>query len=436
MNEKEFEKRRGQLMRMVGQGGIVILPSAPVRTRSRDVEYRFRQDSDFYYMTGFAEPEAVAVLVPGRANGEYLLFCREKDPKREQWDGFRAGQIGALKNYGADDAFPIEDLDDILPGIMESCSRVYYTMGMYAEFDTRMAEWVNTLRSKLNRGVHTPQEFVALDHLLHDMRLYKSRGEISAMRKAAKVAVEAHKRAMRITEPGLYEYEVEAEFRHEFRQNDAWVSYSPIVAGGKNACILHYVDNNTQLKDGDLLLIDAGCELDYYASDITRTFPVNGRFNPEQRAVYEIVLEAQYAAIEKTLVGNHWNEPHEAAVKVITKGLKKLGLLEGALPKLIRDGAYQPYYMHRTGHWIGMDVHDVGDYKVGDDWRLLESGMVTTVEPGIYLGNSRKIPKAFRNISIRIEDDVALTNKGPDVLSKGLVKDPDDIESLMSSTAS
>ncbi len=435
MNHKEFEKRRRQLMRMVGHGGIVILPSAPVRTRSRDVEYNYRQDSDFYYMTGFAEPESVAVLVPGRANGEYLLFCRERDPKREQWDGLRAGQAGAVEHYGADDAFPIEDLDDILPGIMESCNRVYYTMGMYAEFDTRIAEWVNTLRAKLNRGVHTPQEFVALDHLLHDMRLYKSRGEISAMRKSAKVAVEAHKRAMRLTEPGLFEYEVEAEFRHEFRRNDAWVSYSPIVAGGKNACILHYVENNVELKDGELLLIDAGCELDYYASDITRTFPVNGRFSPEQRAVYEIVFEAQRAAIEKTLVGNHWNEPHDAAVKVITKGLRKLGLLEGSLPKLIKDGAYQPYYMHRTGHWIGMDVHDVGDYKVGDEWRMLETGMVTTVEPGIYIGNSRKIPKAFRNIGIRIEDDVAVTNKGPDVLSKGLVTDPDDIESLMSSSA-
>jgi len=435
MNHKEFEKRRRQLMRMVGRGGIVILPSAPVRTRSRDVEYNYRQDSDFYYMTGFAEPESVAVLVPGRANGEYLLFCRERDAKREQWDGLRAGQAGAVEHFGADDAFPIEDLDDILPGIMESCDRVYYTMGMYAEFDTRIAEWVNTLRAKLSRGVHTPQEFVALDHLLHDMRLYKSRGEVSAMRKSAKVAVQAHKRAMQITEPGLFEYEVEAEFRHEFRRNDAWVSYSPIVAGGKNACILHYVENNIELKDGDLLLIDAGCELDYYASDITRTFPVNGRFSPEQRAVYEIVLEAQRAAIEKTQVGNHWNEPHDAAVKVITKGLKKLGLLEGSLPKLIKDGAYQPYYMHRTGHWIGMDVHDVGDYKVGDEWRMLETGMVTTVEPGIYIGNSRKIPKAFRNIGIRIEDDVAVTNKGPDVLSKGLVTDPDDIESLMSSSA-
>ena len=433
MNSKEFEKRRRQLMRMVGPGGIAILPSAPVRTRSRDVEYRFRQDSDFYYMTGFAEPEAVAVLVPGRANGEYMLFCREKDRKREQWDGLRAGQAGAKAMYGADDAFPIEDLDDILPGIMETCSRVYYTMGLYSEFDARVAEWVNTLRSQLGRGVHTPQEFVALDHLLHDMRLYKSRGEISAMRKSAKVAVEAHKRAMKVTRPGIFEYEVEAEFIHEYRQNDAAHSYSPIVGGGKNACILHYVENSAPLKDGDLLLIDAGCELDYYASDITRTFPVNGRFSPEQRAVYEIVLEAQYAAIEKTVVGNHWNEPHDAAVRSITKGLRKLGLLEGTLPRLIKDEAYKPYYMHRTGHWIGMDVHDVGDYKVGDEWRMLETGMVTTVEPGIYIGNSRKIPKKFRNMGIRIEDDVAVTKKGPDVLTKGLVKDPDGIESLMNS---
>lgn len=431
MNSKEFEKRRRQLMKMVGPGGIVILPSAPVRTRSRDVEYRYRQDSDFYYMTGFAEPEAVAVLIPGRDNGEYLLFCREKDPKREQWDGLRAGQAGAIAQYGADDAFPIEDLDDILPGIIESCSRVYYTMGLYSDFDARMAEWVNTLRKQLGRGAHTPQEFVALDHLLHDMRLYKSRSEISAMRKSAKVAVEGHKRAMRTARPGLFEYEVEAEFIHEYRQHNASHSYSPIVGGGKNACILHYVENSAPLKDGDLLLIDAGCELDYYASDITRTFPVNGRFSPEQRAVYEVVLQAQHAAIEKTVIGNHWNEPHDAAVKTITKGLKKLGLLEGSLPRLIKDEAYKPFYMHRTGHWIGMDVHDVGDYKVGDEWRMLEAGMVTTVEPGIYIGNSRKIPKAFRNMGIRIEDDVAVTNKGPDVLSKGLVKDPDDIESLM-----
>ena len=431
MNSKEFERRRRQLKRMVGTGGIAILPAAPVRKRSRDVEYHFRQVSDFYYLTGFTEPDAVAVLVPGRPQGEYLVFCRERDPERELWDGSRAGQDGVIEHYGADDAFPIDDIDDIIPGLIEGCGRVYYTMGMYADFDTHVAEWVNSLRSKLSRGVHTPHEFVALDHLLHDMRLYKSRAEISAMRKSAKIAVAAHKRAMQMTRPGIFEYEVEAEFRHEFRRNGAWTSYNPIVGGGANGCTLHYVENRDELKDGDLLLIDAGCELDYYASDITRTFPVNGRFSPEQRAVYEIVLEAQLAAIEKTVKGNHWNDPHDAAVRVITKGLRDLGLLKGTLPTLIKDGAYRPFYMHRTGHWIGIDVHDVGDYKVGDEWRVLETGMVTTVEPGIYIPNKRNIPKAFRNTGIRIEDDVAITNKGPDVLSKGLAKDPDDIEALM-----
>ncbi|MDJ0711888.1 MAG: Xaa-Pro aminopeptidase [Woeseiaceae bacterium] len=433
MNPSEFERRRRQLMRMVGKGGIAILPAAPVRMRSRDVEYRYRQDSDFYYLTGFAEPESVAVLVPGRPKGEYLLFCRERHAEKELWDGKRAGQDGAVEEFGADDAFPIDDIDEIIPGLIEGCERVYYTMGMYSDFDSRIADWVNSLRTGASRGLHTPTEFVALDHLLHDMRLYKSRSEISAMRKAAKVAVTAHRRAMQITRPGLYEYEVEAEFRHEFRRNSAWVSYSPIVGGGANACTLHYVENGDVLNDGDLLLIDAGCELDYYASDVTRTFPVNGRFSPEQRAVYEIVLEAQLAAIEKTVKGNHWNDPHDAAVRVITRGLKKLGLLDGTPAKLIRDGAYRQFYMHRTGHWIGMDVHDVGDYKVGDEWRVLEPGMVTTVEPGIYIPNKRNIPKRFRNIGVRIEDDVAITSKGPDVLSKGLLKEPDDIEALMAS---
>ncbi len=431
MNSKEFARRRKQLMSMVGNGGIAILPAAPVRTRSRDVEYRYRQDSDFYYLTGFAEPDAVAVLAPGRDNGEYLLFCRDRDQDKERWDGNRSGPDGATKHYAADDAFPIDDIDDILPGIMESCSRVYHTMGLYSEFDVHVTDWLNSLRSRGSRGVHTPQEFVALDHLLHDMRLYKSRSEISAMRKSAKVAVKAHTRAMQAVRAGMYEYEIEAEFIHEFRRNDAGHSYSPIVGSGANACTLHYVDNSAQLQNGDLLLIDAGCELDYYASDITRTIPVNGRFSPEQRAVYEIVLDAQLAAIEKTRKGNHWNEPHDAAVKVITRGLKKIGLLDGTLPKLIKDGAYREYFMHRTGHWLGMDVHDVGDYKVGDEWRLLESGMVMTVEPGLYIPASRKVPARWRNIGVRIEDDVAVTSNGPDVLSKGLAKEPDKIESLM-----
>jgi len=433
MKSTEFARRRKQLMRMVGDDGIVILPSAPIRTRSRDTEYNYRQDSDFYYLTGFAEPDSVAVLIPGRDKGEFVVFCRERNPEREMWDGKREGQNGVIQNFGADDAFPIDDIDDILPGLMESCNRVYYTMGMYSDFDQRIADWVNSLRSGLSKGVHTPHEFVALDHLLHDMRLYKSRAEITAMRRSAKVATQAHRRAMKMTRPGLFEYEVEAEFLHEFRRNNARVSYSPIVGGGANACTLHYVENNAELCDGDLLLIDAGCELDYYASDITRTYPVNGKFTPEQRAVYEIVLEAQLAAIDLTRVGNHWNDPHDACVKVITRGLKKLGLLDGRLPTLIKEQAYRQFFMHRTGHWLGIDVHDVGDYKVSDEWRMLEAGMVTTVEPGIYIGNSRKVPARWRNIGVRIEDDVAVTRKGPDVLSKALEKDPDDIEALMQS---
>ena len=418
-------------MRMVGDDGVAILPSSPVRIRSRDVEYRYRQDSDFYYLTGFAEPDSVLIFAPGRSNGEFVLFCRERDKRKEQWDGSMAGPEGAVKDYGADDAFPINDIDDILPGIMETRNRVYYTMGVYADFDARMGEWVNSLRSREASGIHTPHEFVALDHVLHDMRLYKSRAEISVLRKAAKIAVAAHTRAISVVKPGMYEYEIEAEYIHEFRRHQAGISYSPIVGSGANSCTLHYVDNNGVVEDGDLLLIDAGCEYDYYASDITRTIPVSGRFTSEQRAIYEIVLDAQLAAIEKTTIGNHWNDPHDAAVKVITRGLKKLGLLEGSLSRLLRDRAYQEFFMHRTGHWLGMDVHDVGDYKVGDEWRLLESGMVTTVEPGIYISAGSSAPVRWRNIGVRIEDDVAVCKTGPDVLSKDLAKDPDDIEKLM-----
>ncbi len=430
MNRNEFDKRRKQLMRMIGNDGIAILPSAPVRTRSRDAEYRYRQDSDFYYLTGFAEPDSVCVLAPGRDNGEFVLFCRDRDHEKELWNGSREGPEGAVSNFGADDAFPVDDVDDILPGILESRARVYYGMGAYPEFDRRVADWVQSLRSR-EAGSHPPHEFVALDHLLHDMRLYKSRAELAAMRCAARIAVSAHKRAMGVVRPGLHEYEVEAEFLHEFRRSDATVSYSPIVGGGANTCTLHYVENDAQLKDGDLLLIDAGCEYDYYASDITRTLPVNGRFSAEQRAVYEIVLEAQLAAIERTCKGNHWNDPHDAAARIITRGLKKLGLLKGSVQKLVRDGAYREFFMHRTGHWLGMDVHDVGDYRVDDEWRLLEPGMVTTVEPGIYISARSRAPARWRNIGVRIEDDVAITADGPEVLSGGLAKDPDEIEKLM-----
>jgi Xaa-Pro aminopeptidase len=432
MRKDEFTRRRRQLMKMMGKGGIAILPAVPEKTRNSDVQYHYRPDSDFFYLTGFAEPEAVAVLIPGRAHAEYVLFVRERDPARETWDGHRAGPEGVTRDYGADDAFPIGDIDDILPGLMENCSRVYYTMGLHQEFDQRVIGWVNGLKTQARTGIVPPQEFVALDHLLHDMRLFKSRPELDAMRKSARIAVAAHQRAIRFTQPGRMEYEVMAELLHEFRRSNADISYHPIVGGGANTCILHYHENDAELQDGDLLLIDAGCEYELYASDITRTFPVGGRFSPEQRAIYEVVLEAQYAAIEKTKPGNHWNEPHEAAVKVITQGLVKLGLLKGKVPALIRDGEYRKYFMHRTGHWLGMDVHDVGDYKVAEHWRVLEPGMVMTVEPGIYIpAGSKGVAKRWWNIGVRIEDDVAVTADGNEVLTAGLVKDADDIEKLM-----
>jgi len=432
MNREEFGRRRRQLMRMMGKDAIAILPAAPVRHRNSDVEYAYRQDSNFHYVSGFPEPESVAVLMPGRPQGEYVLFVRDRDPDREAWDGVRAGPEGATRQYGAHDAFPISDIDEILPGLLERRSRIYYTMGIHHDFDQRLVGWVNMLRSQARQGDQTPQEFVALDHLLHDMRLYKSRPELEIMRQAATISVQAHLRAMRFCRPGLNEYEVEAEILHEFLRHDAETSYLPIVGAGRNACVLHYRDNNCELKDGDLLLIDAGCELESYASDITRTIPVSGRYTPEQRAIYEVVLEAQRAAIAKVRPGNHWNDPHDAAVRAITQGLVRLGLLKGKLASLIRDSAYRQFFMHRTGHWLGMDVHDVGDYKVGGEWRVLEPGMVLTIEPGIYIpAGSRSVPRRWWNIGIRIEDDVAVTRGAPEVLTQALPTHPDEIERLM-----
>jgi Xaa-Pro aminopeptidase len=432
MNPKEFARRRRQLMRMVGKGGIAILPAAPTRVRNRDVEHAYRQDSDFHYLTGFPEPEAVAVLMPGRPHGEYVLFCRDRNPERETWDGRRAGPEGAVRDYGADDAFPVCDIDDILPGMLEHSERVYYTIGLNAEFDQRLLGWVNQLRAAAKTGVTTPAEFVALDHLMHDMRLFKSRGEVAAMRKAARIAAAAHIRAMRACRPGMMEYEIEAEFLHEFRRHDATTAYQPIVGGGANGCILHYVENGAQLNAGELLLVDAGCEYDCYASDVTRTFPVDGRFSAAQRELYEVVLEAQLAAIARVRPGNHWNDPHDAAVRVLTRGLVRLGLLKGRVPTLIREGAYRPFYMHRTGHWLGMDVHDVGDYKLGEQWRILEPGMVMTVEPGLYIApGSKGVARKWQGIGIRIEDDVLVTANGAEVLSCDAPKDPEEIERLM-----
>lgn len=432
MNANEFAARRKRLMEMVGEGGIAIIPTAPEQTRNRDVDYPFRPDSDFYYLTGFPEPEAVAVLVPGREHGEYILFCRERDAKMETWHGRRAGLEGALERHGADDAFPITDIDDILPGLLENRARVYYVMGRRPEFDRQVMDWINRLRERARAGIHTPGEFVSLDHLLHDMRLYKSRGEISAMRRAAKISARAHRRAMEVCRPGMTEYQIEAELLHEFMHGGArHPAYPSIVAGGENGCILHYTENSDELTDGSLLLIDAGCEYDCYAADITRTFPVNGRFSDEQRAVYDIVLRAQKAAIEQVRPGNHWNQPHEAAVRVLTEGLLELKLLEGEVEKLIEEEAYRHFYMHRTGHWLGMDVHDVGDYKVGDQWRVLEPGMVMTVEPGLYIPFGSEAAKKWQGIGIRIEDDVLVTRDGHEVLTAEAPKEPDEIEALM-----
>ena len=421
MERGEFARRRRQFMRMIGKDAIAVLPSAPVRHRNGDIEYAYRQDSHFFYLSGFSEPDAVAVLVPGRPQAEYLLFVRERDTVRETWDGARAGTDGAVERFGADDAFPIADIDEILPGLMERRSKIFYSMGTHLDFDPRMLSWVNGPRV---------QEFVALNHILDDMRLYKSPREAACLRRAAKVAVGAHRRALRFARPGRMEYEVVAEVVHEFRTHNAELAYQPIAGGGANACVMHYKDNDQRLRDGDLLLLDAGCELDCYASDITRTFPVNGRFTAVQRAVYEVVLDAQLAAIDKVRPGNHWNQPHEAAVRVITQGLIKLGLLKGSLTKLIKERAYHPFFSHRTGHWLGLDVHDVGDYKVGGEWRVLEAGMALTVEPGIYIRPSSRVPKEFWNIGIRIEDEVLVTARAAEVLTEALEKDPDAIEAL------
>jgi Xaa-Pro aminopeptidase len=432
MTKQEFARRRKEVMDRMEPKSIAIVPTAPARQRNRDVEYPYRPDSDFLYLTGFPEPEAVAVLKPGREQGSFVLFCREKDPAQEQWLGTRAGLEGACAEYGADDAFPCGDLDDILPGLMEGCDTVYYAMGYYPEFDQHMLGWVSRLRRNTRSGSSGPAEFVALDHMLHDMRLFKSREEIRTMSQAIAISARAHERAMRHCHPGMSEFQVEAELQYEFtRAGSRFPAYPSIVAGGANACVLHYVDNAAILKEGDLLLIDAGAEYDYYASDITRTFPVGGRFSSEQRAVYEIVLAAQHAAIAAVKPGNHWNDPHEAAVRVITEGLVELGLLKGKVSTLIEKDKHRKFYMHRTGHWLGMDVHDVGDYKIDGAWRVLEPGMVLTVEPGLYLGDGRGVPKRFRNIGIRIEDDVLVTRDGREVLTAAVAKAPDEVEALV-----
>lgn len=431
--KSEYARRRKALMAQMEPNSIAILPAAAVAIRNRDVEHVYRQDSDFQYLSGFPEPEAVVVLIPGREYGEYVLFCRERNPQRELWDGLRAGQEGAIRDFGADDAFPINDIDEILPGLIEGRDRVYSAMGSNAEFDRHLMEWINVIRSKAHLGAQPPNEFVALDHLLHDMRLYKSAAEIKVMREAARISARAHVRAMQACRPGLHEFSLEAELDYEFRRGGAKMpAYGSIVASGRNACILHYQENDALLKDGDLVMIDAGCEIDCYASDISRTFPVSGKFSPEQKAIYELVLNAQEAAFAAIGPDKHWNQAHEATVQVITAGLVELGLLQGDVDELIANEAYKAFYMHRAGHWLGMDVHDVGDYKVGGEWRVLEVGMTLTVEPGIYVASdNQQVAKKWRGIGIRIEDDVVVTKKGCEILTGDVPKTVAEIEALM-----
>ena len=432
MKKSENSKRRKKLMDMLGDDSIAILPAAPEKIRNRDVAFRYRPDSDFFYLTGFAEPEAVLALIPGRSQGEFILFCRERNPEQEVWHGSRAGLEGACNDYGADDAYPITDMDDILPGLLENRERIYYTMGNNAAFDQRVLGWVNQVRGKVRSGVHAPEEFISLNHILHDMRLYKSRQEIGMLRKAATISANAHVRAMQACRPGMKEYQIEAELLHEFMRQGAFsAAYPCIVGSGANSCVLHYIDNAREMKEGDILLIDAGAEYECYASDVTRTFPVNGRFSSNQRAVYEVVLAAQLAAIDAVRPGNHWNQPHDAAVEVLTEGLVAMGILKGSPQTLIEEEAHKRYFMHKTGHWLGMDVHDVGDYKLGDEWRMLEPGMVLTVEPGLYFPPQQGLAREWWNIGVRIEDDVLVTQSGHEVLSRDAPKSIDEVEALM-----
>ena len=430
--QKSYARRRRQLMRMAGDDTILVLPAALERIRSRDTHYPYRQDSDLLYLTGFPEPEAVLVLVPGRKHGEAILFCRERDPDREAWDGPRSGTEGAVEAFAMDDAYPIADLDEILPGLLEGRSRVYYHFGRDAEFDLKLIGWLNRVRAQARMGAQPPHEFLELGHLLDELRLFKANDELKLMQRAADISIEAHEAAMRAAKAGVREYELQAEIERVFRRHDAEPAYGSIVGAGSNACVLHYRANNAIMRDGELVLIDAGAEYRGYASDITRTFPVNGRFSKEQRALHDLVGAAQAAALAQARPGVAYEAGHDAAVQTLTEGLLSLGLLKGKLDKAIADGSYKRFYRHKTGHWIGLDVHDVGDYRIDGESRLLEPGMVFTIEPGLYIApDDKTVAAKWRGIGIRTEDDVLVTRDGHRVLTDRLVRSADEIEAFM-----
>ncbi|MGE0875063.1 MAG: aminopeptidase P N-terminal domain-containing protein [Burkholderiales bacterium] len=426
---------RRQALAAAMHEGVAIVATAPERVRNRDTHFLYRYDSYFYYLTGFAEPEAVLVIVAGR-EPRTLLFCREKNAERETWDGFRHGPEAARELFGFDEAHPIGSLDAMMPGLLADQPALHTMVGMDAAWDARVMGWLNAVRAQSRAGIAAPDRLHDIRAVLDDMRLVKDEGELALMRRAAAISAAAHRRAMRATRAGRHEFEIEAELLHEFRRHGAqFPAYWPIVAGGANACVLHYVSNDAPLADGDLLLIDAGCELHGYASDITRTFPVSGRYSAAQKDVYEIVLAAQAAAIDRVRAGNHWNEPHDAAVKVLAQGMLDLGLLAGTLDEALEKESYRRFYMHRTGHWLGLDVHDAGEYKRGGAWRSLAAGMVLTVEPGMYIRAADDVPSALHDIGIRIEDDVVVRDGDCEVLTLETPKRIADIEDLMRDAA-
>ena len=428
----EFARRRRALMDAIGPDGVAIIPAATEQTRNSDVHYRFRQDSDFRYLTGFPEPDAWAVLAPGHADGEFVMFCRPRDKAREQWDGYRAGPEGCVARYGADRAEVIADLDSKMPELLKDREVVHFTSGWKQANDVSLQRWLGAVRAMVRTGVQAPTQVHQIGAILHEQRLRKSPSEVAMMRYAAQVSAAAHVRAMQRVSPGMYEYQLGAELHHDFERHGMECAYGSIVGGGANACVLHYVENAQSLADGDLCLIDAGAEFEGYCADITRTFPVNGHFSAAQRAVYDIVLESQIAAIEAVRKGASWMVPHEVVVPILTQGLVDLGLLKGNVQDLIETQKYTEFFMHKTGHWLGMDVHDVGNYRVNRRWRALEPGMVLTIEPGLYLSaGSPGVSEEFANISIRIEDDVLVTEAEADVLTRDVPKSVDDIEALM-----
>jgi len=430
INAAIYQGRRSRLAAQLGNG-VAIVPTAPEQIRNRDAHYPYRYDSYFYYLTGFREPEAVLVVVGGE-NPQHILFCREKNLEREIWDGYRYGPDAARETFAVDAAYCITELDARLSDLLADRSTVHVHLGADAVWDARVLGWINAVRNRARSGIAAPNDIRDVRTLLDDMRLCKDDHEVALMRSAGDISGAAHRLAMQAARPGATEYEIEAVLQHEFRRRGAQApAYTPIVAGGANACVLHYVENSAALHDGDLLLIDAGCELDGYASDITRTFPVNGRFSGAQRVVYELVLAAQAAAIATVKPGARWNEPHDAAVKVLAQGFVDLKLLTGTLDSVLEQETYKQFYMHRTGHWLGLDVHDAGEYKTGGIWRELQPGMVLTVEPGCYIRPAPGVPEGFGDIGVRIEDDALVTAKGCEILSASAPKSVADIEALM-----